>query len=792
MTVFVFPGQGSQKKGMGDSLFDEFNDLTAKADAILGYSIKDLCLKDEGSRLSRTEYTQPALFVVNALSYLRLMSQSRRRPDYAAGHSLGEYSALFAAGAFDFETGLRLVWKRGELMAKAVGGGMAAVVGVDEATINRVLKENRLDAIDVANYNAPGQIVISGPKDLILSAKSAFESAGARYAALHVSGAFHSRHMKLAEDEFSNYLDKFDYRDLQIPVVANVDASLYSKERIRELLSRQLIQPVRWTETIRFLLSKGEADFTEVGPGAVLTKLIEKIRQQPAPPPTETPRSVCLPPNQADQECPVVAISNNVGKVGKVGESVKVVPTNGSASARREKPGEFKIRPESLGDDDFKRDYNLKYAYVAGGANIGAPALEIVLRMARAGLIGYFGTGGLRLQQIYEGIRRLAGELNDGASYGVSLVFNPGALHIEDSIVDLLLEQAVRNVEASAYIQITPALVRYRLQGLTAGPTGLVIAQNRILARVSRLELAEAFLSPAPERIVRKLLSENKVTQKQADLAGRVPMADDLCVGSDSVTFAHHTTTHALMPVIQRLRDEAMKQHGYGKRIRIGKAGGVGTPAAAAAAFIEGADFILADSINQCSVEGELSEVAKDLLERMSVQDAEQVPSADLFELGGKTDVLKRGVLFPARANKLYDIYRRYNSLDEIDERTRTQLQEQYFKSSFDDVYREVRRGLADDSPDEIEKAENNPKHKMALIFKWYLKSAQLLALNGADSRVDYQIPCSPALGAFNQSVKGTPLEKWRNRRVDDIAEWLMEGAARFSAGQIELLLNRN
>jgi trans-AT polyketide synthase, acyltransferase and oxidoreductase domains len=783
MTVIVFPGQGSQKKNMGDSLFDEFQELTAKADKILGYSIKELCLNDKGNKLAMTEYTQPALFVVNALAYLNFVNQSAGKPVYVAGHSLGEYSALFASGALDFVTGLQLVKKRGELMAKAIGGGMAAVVGMDKATVNRVIKESGLHTIDIANYNAPDQIVISGPKDSILGAKSAFESAGARYAVLQVSGAFHSRYMKLAADEFSTYLDNFEYRDLRIPVVSNAEATLYTKERIPELLSRQLTQPVRWTESIQFLLAKGGSRFIEVGPGNVLTKLIEKIRQDVKPPSPDILPSTDLPSGQQSR---AVAVPKSIDQV----ETAK--PTFVETTVRREQPGAFKIRPESFGDGEFKRDYNIKYAYVAGGTNIGIPSLEIVFSMARAGLIGYFGTAGLRLPDIYEAIGLLERELDGRTPYGVSLFFNPGTVQIEESIVDHLLKRSIHNVEANAYIQITPALVRYRLQGLSDGANGAAIVRNRILAGVSRLELAEGFLSPAPDRIVRKLLSENKITQRQAELAHRVPMADDLCVGSDSITFAAQTTAHTMMPVIQKLRDDAMKKHGYSKRIRVGRAGGVGTPAAAAAAFIEGADFILTDSINQCSVEAKLSETAKDLLEQMTVQDTEYVPSADLFELGGKTRVLKRGVLFPARANKLYDLYLRHNSLSEIDERTRIQIQEQYFKKSFDDIYSEACRLLANEAPHEIERAESDPKRKMGIIFKWYLNHSRYLALSGGDPRVDYQIPCSPALGAFNQLVKGTSLERWRKRHVDEIAKWLIEGAAEFSSVRMESLIDRN
>lgn len=168
MVTCVFPGQGSQRKGMGGTLFDEFEELTAKADEILGYSIKEMCLRDPNRRLSETQYTQPALYTVNALSYLKKVKETRKTPDYVAGHSLGEYNALFASGVFNFEDGLKIVKKRGELMGRATGGGMAAVIGLNEGQIEDILKRNNLQSIDIANYNTPSQIVISGKKLILI------------------------------------------------------------------------------------------------------------------------------------------------------------------------------------------------------------------------------------------------------------------------------------------------------------------------------------------------------------------------------------------------------------------------------------------------------------------------------------------------------------------------------------------------------------------------------------------------------------------------------------------------
>jgi trans-AT polyketide synthase/acyltransferase/oxidoreductase domain-containing protein len=278
MTSYLFPGQGSQKKRMGGALFDEFDDVTEKADNILGYSIKELCLSDPKRQLSQTQYTQPALFVVNALWFLKMCEQDERAPDFVAGHSLGEYNALLAAGGIDFETGLKLVKKRGELMGKAVGGGMAAVIGLDEGSVEKLLQANDLHSIDIANYNTPSQIVISGPKQDIERAQSIFESAGGRYIPLNVSAAFHSRYMQQARDEFESFLSGFEFSELKILLISNVHAKPYNNKDIVVNLADQLRMPVRWTESIRYLLGQGDMHFEEIGHGAVLTNMVNKIQ----------------------------------------------------------------------------------------------------------------------------------------------------------------------------------------------------------------------------------------------------------------------------------------------------------------------------------------------------------------------------------------------------------------------------------------------------------------------------------------------------------------------------------
>jgi trans-AT polyketide synthase, acyltransferase and oxidoreductase domains len=229
------------------------------------------------------------------------------------------------------------------------------------------------------------------------------------------------------------------------------------------------------------------------------------------------------------------------------------------------------------------------------------------------------------------------------------------------------------------------------------------------------------------------------------------------------------------------LRDRMMQRYGFAKRIRVGAAGGIGTPQAAAAAFVMGADFILTGSINQCTVEAGTSDMVKDILQGLRIQDTEYVPAGDMFEIGAKCQVVKRGSLFPARANKLYELYRRYASLEEIEAATRQQIQEKYFKRSFGEVWEETRAYYQRAFPEALREIESNPKRMMALIFRWYFVHTTRLALQGrAQERVDFQIHCGPAMGSLNQWLEGTEYESWRNRHVVQLGETLMSGTARF------------
>ena len=285
-TVWVFPGQGSQHKGMGAGLFERYPDLVAQADAVLGYGLRELCLEDPQGVLGQTQYTQPALFAVSALSFLARRDDGQALPDAFAGHSLGEFTALFAAGAFDFVTGVELVARRGQLMAQAPRGAMAAVIGPDLVRVRAILDGAGLDGIDVANINSGVQHVLSGLHEDIGRSEAAFTDAGARFVRLNVSAAFHSRYMRESEATFAAFVDEFAQAGrlhrLQADVIANRTARPHERDHWQSALIEQISRPVMWYESMSWLLAQGEVALEEVGPGDVLAGLFARIRKAPA------------------------------------------------------------------------------------------------------------------------------------------------------------------------------------------------------------------------------------------------------------------------------------------------------------------------------------------------------------------------------------------------------------------------------------------------------------------------------------------------------------------------------
>ncbi|MEM1034875.1 MAG: 2-nitropropane dioxygenase, partial [Myxococcota bacterium] len=289
---------------------------------------------------------------------------------------------------------------------------------------------------------------------------------------------------------------------------------------------------------------------------------------------------------------------------------------------------------------------------------------------------------------------------------------------------------------------------------------------------------ARAFMSPAPRRLLDGLVERGQLTSEEARLARRVPVAEDVTVEADSGGHTDNRPLGALLPVLVRLRDGIVRDHDYPRPLRVGAAGGLGTPAALAAAFAMGADYVLTGSVNQASVEAALSRRAKELLLDANLADVTMAPSPDMFEMGVKVQVLRRGTLFAQRAQRLYDVYIAHRDLTALPVAVRAEV-ESILGDPLDVAWARTAAFWRERDPGELERAERDARHRMALTFRSYVGLASRWAIDGNEARLhDFQIWCGPAQGAFNDWVRGTPLEPLEARGVVTIAHHLLEGAA--------------
>jgi trans-AT polyketide synthase, acyltransferase and oxidoreductase domains len=437
------------------------------------------------------------------------------------------------------------------------------------------------------------------------------------------------------------------------------------------------------------------------------------------------------------------------------------------------------LYPEWLGDRSFCEAHHVRFPYVAGEMANGIATTAMVIAMARAEMLGFFGAGGLSPARVEAAVDELLATIGDLPNWGVNLIHSPNEPAVEERVADLLIRRGVPIVSASAFMGLTPAVVRCAVAGLRTDSEGRIVRRTRVFAKVSRPEVAARFMAPAPPELLRTLLDRGQVTQAEADLAARVPVAEDITVESDSGGHTDNRPLMALLPTILALRDALMREHRYSRPIRVGAAGGLGTPEAVAGAFGLGAAYVVTGSVNQACVEAGLSEDAKAMLAQADIADVVMAPAADMFEQGVKLQVLKRGTMFAPRAAALYELYRTYPSLDAIPTDRRARLEREILHASVASIWDLTATFWRDRDRSQLELAETDPKHKMALVFRWYLGNASRWAIDGhADRRFDYQIWCGPAMGAFNRWTAGTFLAEPVNRTVVQVARNLLEGAA--------------
>lgn len=467
------------------------------------------------------------------------------------------------------------------------------------------------------------------------------------------------------------------------------------------------------------------------------------------------------------------ALAPELGGVGLLGTG----PGSGIALAGYAPP----CLPENLGDPGLCRELGIRFPYMAGSMAKGISSAAIAEELGRAGMLGFFGAAGLPLSQVEEAADRLHASLGD-TPYGFNLIHSPQEPDLERELAELYIRKGVRIIEASAFLALTLPLVRYRLHGIRRGSDGRVVTPNRIIAKVSREELAAKFFAPAPEKLLRQLVANGSLTPEQAELAALVPLAQEVTAEADSGGHTDNRPAMALFPTILSLAARLQRKYGYDRRLRVGLAGGISTPASAAAAFAMGAAYIMTGSVNQSCIESGTSDAVRAMLADTGQADVTMAPAADMFEMGVTVQVLKRGTMFPMRAAKLYELYRAHKSLEELPPAERDKLEKTMFQAPLEEIWRDTRAYFLTRDPSQVERSERDPKHRMALVFRWYLGQAAHWAKDGAaPRRMDYQVWCGPSMGAFNEWVAGSFLDPPDQRQVVTVALNILHGAAQLS-----------
>jgi trans-AT polyketide synthase/acyltransferase/oxidoreductase domain-containing protein len=446
------------------------------------------------------------------------------------------------------------------------------------------------------------------------------------------------------------------------------------------------------------------------------------------------------------------------------------------------------VQARQFGDAGFLKDYGVSAAIYLGAMANAITSVEMVIAAGKAGYLASLGAAGLSMKTLEESILKIKAALPNGP-FACNLINNIYEPRIEEQTVLLYLKHQVKVIEASAYLKLTTNLVHYRAAGLSKSSDGSIVIGNRIIAKVSRKEVAQKFLEPAPEKMLQELLAAGKITPEQADMALRVPMADDITVEADSGGHTDNRPLTGLLPTMIAYRDELQRKYAFSQAVRIGAGGGISTPAAMLAAFSMGAAYVVTGSINHACVESGACQHTRELLSKSGMADVIMAPCADMFEMGVKVQVLRSGTFYAMRAQKLYDLYSQYQSIEEIPVEEREKIEKQIFKKTLNEIWSETRAFFEACDPQQLVKADADPHKKMALIFRWYLGLASRWSVVGdKDREMDYQIWCGPGMGTFNDWVRGSYLEAPEQRKVVDITRHLFRGCAyQYRVNQLSL-----
>lgn len=481
---------------------------------------------------------------------------------------------------------------------------------------------------------------------------------------------------------------------------------------------------------------------------------------------------------------PIVNQENSTQILAKVLHPVLYVQgPRGEMTVSTEKPekGLFFQLPnmtaEDFGDPEFKKTYGLRYALYGGAMANGIASSDMAIALGKAGCMGSYGSGGQRLEIVAQEIDKMKAALGE-KPFLVNMLSNRNA-DMEMQLAQMLIEKEVLGVEASAYVVPSDALVYFRVKGIHTDAEGKIVIPHKIIAKVSREEVLEKFVSPPAAETVAALLKAGQITAEEAALAPKIPMADDITAEADSGGHTDGRPLVSMLPALIALANRKQAAFGYQQKVRVGAAGGIGTGLSCLGAFEMGAAYVVTGSVNQGCVESGTSDYVKQVLAETAMADVTMAPCADMFEVGAKVEVIKKKTMYAQNAQRLYEYYVKYPSFDDIPAADRDRIEKKILKDSFDNIWKGTKAYFSRMDPSKIPQAERNPKMKMALVFRWYLGSSSRWAVQGdPDRKFDMQIWCGQAMGAFNLWVKGTPMEKAENRHVGEVAKLLLNSCA--------------
>ena len=387
-------------------------------------------------------------------------------------------------------------------------------------------------------------------------------------------------------------------------------------------------------------------------------------------------------------------------------------------------------KASSLGSKSFQKDHGCKFSYMAGAMACAISGVDLVVALGKKGFLASYGCGGVDQDILEKAIIEIKEQLPNGP-FSFNMLHVPGDHSREERVINLYLKYKITTIEASAYIHPTKAIIKYRVLGLFKDENGLVKSKNKIIAKLSRKEVAERFMSAPDMDIVQSLYENGDISLEQLEMSSQIKMADDITFEADS---GGHTDGQSLIAAFPSMI--ALRRNLNAEEIRIGAAGGISTPHSVSAAFAMGADYVVTGSINQSTVEAGTSQTVKELLSNAEISDITMAPASDMFEQGGKVQVLKKGTIYPMRANFLYNLFSENKGIEDLSDKEIKKIEQQLFKRSIEEVRTEIETYLERNHPSKyikIKKTQN-------VLWERYLNGiyATLLAGQLTVKRIDF------------------------------------------------------